>query len=413
MPFAQWTVGSQVVAILNESEKYTVIAHACKGKTRIENLLAHHLPGKFVTVAHSDDVEVRSVSARPAIASRRLSVNRDGLNAGGHRLLVRDCHMEHVGDDGIVAQAGPWGSVVPGSATINLAGLWEVTLTPPVTIINRPTLCRNGDLMAFLDGTTLDPGTAEWGVVASHTQIPNSTPLQLRYTFLATSPNLPMRLLNTTALAPTVTYNPMYSALGGLVENCSVVGPRGIGIVVRSLNTTVSGCAITDTAECGIHAGGGMVEDYPWWGNGAPPHNLIVQGCTLTRCGIGGVTKTKGAIEIAVAQSGQQILVPCNLGLMPFYASTPDVIQNVTLDDNTIVDYPRAGIFAANVGGTNGIVITNNRFVNAGGANSCHPEYGHCVALETCGAGLIQSNTYTNYVGKYWQNASGNVVWLP
>lgn len=409
LPFKDWTVGNQVVATLNNSDSYTVILNACGGNSIVENLLAHHLPGKFCTAAQMDGLVVRNVVARPPSAARRLSVNRDGLNAGGVSLLVEDCHMDLVGDDGIVAQGSAWGRVVPGSCVLTVptpggppAGLWRVTLEPPTTVGKWPALARPGHLVAFLDGATLSPAGADWGVVHSYTVVTlPSNARQVTYTFSATSPNLPTRLLNTTVAAPTVAYNPMYSAMGGLVRNCTVTGPRGIGIVVRSLNTTVDFCTITDTLECGIHAGGGFVDAYPWWGAGAPPHNLVVKRCTLTRCGFGGGTLTNGAIEIAVAQSGQKLTGPCIWGWVPIYASTPDVIQNVTLDDNTIVDYPRAGIFAANVGGTNGITITNNTFVNAGAFNSCHPEYGHCVALQSCGSGLIQSNTYTNYVGKY------------
>jgi hypothetical protein len=415
LPFANWTPGSQVVATLNNSDSYIVVLNACGGSSIVENLLAHHLPGSFCTAAQMDGLVVRNVSARPPVTARRLSVNRDGLDAGGVNLRVENCHIDFSGDDGIVAQGTLWGSVVPGSAVINvLTGLWEVELAAPTTVNTRPTICRPNQLMAFLDGTTLSPASAEWGVVQdwpTATQVGGS--YRLRYRFSATSPNLPMRLLGATAAAPMVSYNPMYSAMGGLVANCTVTGPRGIGIVVRSVNTTVSNCAITDTMECGLHAGGGFVNAYPWWGQGAPPHNLLVQSCLLTRCGLTGGTLTNGAIEIAVAQSGQKLNGPCIWGWMPIYASTPDVIQNVTLDGNTIVDYPRAGIFAANVGGPSGITITNNTFVNAGAFNPCHPEYGHCVALQSCGSGLIQSNTYFNYVGKYWQNASGNVVWLP
>lgn len=160
-----------------------------------------------------------------------------------------------------------------------------------------------------------------------------------------------------------------------------------------------------------------MVNSYPWDGAGAPPHGLVIKYSTLQRCGSTPWSKTHGAIEIGIAQSSVLVTTPAACwGTYPVYSTSRDVIRNVDIHDNQILDYPRAGIFAANVGGptdVDGIEIWNNTFVNSGPSNSCSPEYGNAVALESCWNGTVQFNTYTNYVSTFYQSNCLDILWAP
>lgn len=417
-PFANWGIGEQVVVVLNKSNTYAVTVFGCTGNTVIRDLLANSLPGKFLTVSQCENVLVDNADARPATPSRLLSVDRDGVNADALHVEVRNCDLSYTGDDAIVSNGTAWGTVVPGSFAGGPGNQFKIA--PPLPVNHWPTTCRPGQVIALLDGKTLSNSTAEWAVISTWPEVSDeATGARLKYTFSTCSTGFIQRLLNASASTPAVTFNPSYSMGGSIVDSCSATVIRGVGVTVRSVNTTVSSCMITDTMVAGIHAGGGFVDSYPWFAAGAPPHNLLVQYCYLTRCAADPDVGTKGAIEIAVAMSSTPNHPPggnwnpCLYWINPVYSSDNDVIQNVTINGNVIQDFPRAGIFAANVGGPNGIQITNNWFFNSGAADACHPEHGHCVALETCKSGLIQFNQYANYFGKYWQHASGSVVWLP
>jgi hypothetical protein len=283
-----------------------------------------------------------------------------------------------------------------------------------VTAINHwPTRCLADQTIALLDGATLSNTTLQTATVSAPFQFPPlpNGDIVLKYTYSYASSGFGTLLGGSPSAPPALTYNPSYSAFGALIEDCSVVSNRGIGIVVRSVNTEVSHCVVSDTIMCGIHAGGGMVSAYPWGGAGAPPHHLSIHDCVLTRNGTNPFVDTKGAIEIAVAV-GNSATGPCNFTYNPVYSTAGDVILDVTLQQNAIRDFPRAGIFAANVGGLQGIWVLANSFSNSG-PMGCRPEYGFGVAVESCGAGLVQGNQFLNCAGVLYRNLSPNVVFVP
>lgn len=413
--FASWTVGASLVSVLNQSDTYGVSIHQCTGTVSASHLVARHLPGKFFYAGHATNLVVDNVDVAPKLAGRLHSVNRDGVNAGGEHLEVRNCDLMRCGDDGLVAQGTSWGLVIPCSHD---PAAMKFVLAPATTINQWPAYCSPGQLMVLVDKNTMSSGTLEYATIVSHPTAykqPNGA-VHLEYTYTNPSPGFGFLLSACLAPSRAFAYNPSYSLSGAVVEDCRVAGNRGIGIVVRSVFTQVARCEINNTHECGIHAGGGMVDAYPWWGAGAPPHLLTIEDCYLDRCGSSPHIATKGSIEIAVAQSELRNgppWNPCLYYVNPIYPAATDVTLDVTLTRNVIKNFPRAGLFVANVGGANGIQVTNNSFQYSGSSDPCHPEHGYAVAVETCGSGLVGNNQYIDCKGKFWQHASPNVVFIP
>jgi hypothetical protein len=412
--FSNWSTNDPVVVVLNNSDTYALKVHDCTGSVVLKDLLARHLPGKFVQCGANQDLLVQNVDVTPH-AGRLLSTNRDGVNVGGEKLEVRDCNVSNCGDDGIVAQGNSWGIVIPNSYS---AANSSFTVGPTTSLYDQPTTCINGQQIALVDSTLsgklgLGPGTVQFATVSSSSsQTQPNGDIYVTFVFSYPTPGFVALASGSTSLNPSYSYNPSYSVATGLVEDCSVVSNRGVGITVRSLNTEVSHCTISDTRECGIHAGGGMVAAYPWGGAGVPPHLLNIHDCQLTRCGSNPFVCTHGAIEIAIAWndfpgSG------CLCALNPLYSTADTVVLDVSVLSNVIRDFPRAGVFAANVGGLQGIHVQGNTFLNSGPASSCHPEYGYAVAVDTCGMGLVQGNQYLNCAGSFHANLSPNVVFIP
>lgn len=414
-PFTSWSVGASLVSVLNHSETFAVSIHQCTGSVAVRHLIARHLPGKFFHAGNCTNLTVDNVDAAPLIAGRLHSVNRDGVNAGGEHLEVRNCDIASCGDDGIVAQGTAWGELIPCSHNpTNMT----FRLKPPTTISNWPAYSNPGQLLCLVDQSSLSTSSLEFATMVGHpTQYPQANgQVHLEYTYTNPTPGFTTYLNACSSSLRAYAYNPSYSLSGAVVEDCSVAGNRGIGIVVRSIFTQIARCEITNTLECGIHAGGGMVSAYPWWGAGAPPHALSIEDCYLNRCGSSPHIGTKGAIEIAIAQGelwNGPPWPPCLYYVNPLYSTATDVIIDVSITGTTVKDFPRAAVFAANVGGAAGIHVTNNVFAYSGPADPCHPEHGNAVAVETCGNGLVGNNQFVNCQGKFWQHASPNVVFVP
>ncbi len=415
-PFSHWQVGDDVVVTFNNSDTYAVTIWDCNGTVTARDLLARHLPGKWFSAGAIENLVVDNVDALPP-SGRLISVDRDGINASAETLLVENCDVKLCGDDGIVSNGTSWGSVSPGSATAT-----TFVVEPPGSINPWPTTASPGQLIVALDGNSLSTSTMQWAVVSGSSTTLGSNGYVITYTYSSSSTNF-LLLLNTASSSHKIyTYNPSWSLNGATVQDCTVDGPRGLGVVVRSLNTLVQRCTISNTLEVGIHAGGGLVNAYPWWNAGAPPHNLAIDQCTLTRCGVpdSGLA-TRGAIEIAVAQSELYnpgmfpggTWDPCLYWINPVYSGSNDVILNASVTHSTITDFPRAGIYAANVGGASGIQVRYNTIQNSGPADSCHPEYGAAVAVETCASGALQGNMFINCMASFWQHQSPGVQLLP
>ena len=401
-PFANWPINSNVVAILNNTDTYAVLIHDCSGTVTMRDLAAHHLPGKFVQNWEDGNLTIDNVNVTPGVAGRDLSVNRDGINAGADGLLIQNCTVLGTGDDGIVVGGTSWGQIVP--SLTNPAGGWFV-VRPPVSINPYPTFCIPGQRITMVKGDTLASSSREQATISTVSQITFGGQNCYKYTY--TNPTSGFNTLIGFTSPPAMSFNPTYST-SATVSNCTAAGMRGLGIVVRGMNATISQCLVSDTLECGIQAGGGMVDFYPWWGAGAPPDNLTISACTVTRCASSPWIGTKGTIEIGVAASSG---VSGCFNPEPVYSVDGGVIRNVSITGCTIQEFPRAGVFCANVGGSSGIQIIGNTFKTSGPVG-CEPEYGYGVAVETCGLGWVHNNLFSGMqAGPFRQHASPNVVY--
>lgn len=417
-PFSHWTVNSDLVVTLNQSDTYCITLWGCQGTVVARDLLAYHLPGKWFSSGACGDLTVDNVDARPKNASRLLSVDRDGVNASGEKMVTRNCDIVLCGDDGIVSNGTALGRVVPGSVGNTFQAV------PPGTISIWPTTVAPGQTIALLD-STLSFSAMEAARITAVSYSSGPGPRTATYTYnpAVTTPNFAANLAAASATNPYYTYNPSWSLSGAAVTNCTVSGARGVGVVVRSVYTSVTNCIIDNTLEVGLHAGGGLADAYPWWNAGAPPHYLAIDSCNLRRCGVPDTgLATRGAIEIAYA-SGWHLNPgytpgvpwdPCQSWLEPDYSASADVIQDVSITNTVITDFHRAGIFAANVGGLRGLRVNDCTFANSGPLDTCHPEYGTAVTAWNCGlSGVVRNNVYTNCQQSFWQNATSNVTFIP
>jgi parallel beta-helix repeat protein len=415
--FQLWPVGETVVAVLGMTDVYTIKLHSNNGLVTLRNIHAHHLPGKFMTATSCESLILDDVDCVPEDTTRKISVNRDGINASASSLQVVDCDIAFSGDDGIVAGGTPLG-YVDGATVVVGTNYVTFEVVAPLSINPWATYARRGDTLAFLDGLgivgpKLSATVTQMAQVTTASGKIQGNSARQGYTLQNPTSALTALLTQVSPTQPVYTYNATYSTVGASVEHCTVSGTRGIGIVVRGSNTTVSSCTVSDTSMCGLHAGGGLVNQYPWWSAGAPPHNLVVANSTFTRCGVNPWAATRGAIEIAFA-SGQTTnsttSLPCTFQNEPVYSPTRDVIRNVTITDCTLTDFPRAGIFTANVGG---IQVHGNTFANSGALVGCQPFYGNAVGLESCGWGDVSGNTYVNCQATHLYLNSPNVTWSP
>ncbi len=394
-----WTIGNTIVVLLNDSETYAVTVTSCDGTVVLQDLLAYHLPGSFVRANGHENCHTNNVDVKPRLTSRKLSIPRGGLVASGHTLLIEYCDMLFCGDDGIVAQGSSYGVPEPGSFSV-LAN--EFQLDKACAGYSGPTSAEVGESMVLLDPATLSSSSQEEAVITKKSWT-GPVDAEWIYTYGFETPGFEARLWSA---AGGFTYNPWYSIQGAVVQNCTVKSDRGVGITVRGVNTQVLGCTIERVTVCGIHAGGGMACLYPWGGAGSPPHSLVIQGCILNRAGgfVEGQANT-GSIEVAVALSSMDIPP---YSVYPVYSTAGDVILDVTIDGNTIQNAPRAGLFVANIGGSQGILVTNNTFQSCGDSTPNVPAEQYAVAIETCSVGGGSGNTWVNCPNQvYYHNSPG------
>ncbi|TAJ18967.1 MAG: right-handed parallel beta-helix repeat-containing protein [Planctomycetota bacterium] len=402
--FTNWVTDEPIVATLNDSDTYALVAYGNPGTTTFRDVLVHYLPGKCVQIGN-DHCVVENVDIAPASSAHLSSVSRDGINAAGDTVTILDCDVAFAGDDAIVVNGSSYGEPLGYSI-----GDDKFHLVPPLPINDWPTYVPPGRFIVALDRTTLSPATMEFARVVSVVQNGPPGPVMYDYGFDLESTGFRALLASGNA----VTLNPWYSIPSSLVENCTVEGTRCIGISVRSPNTTVRGCTIAAAGTTGLHAGGGLVDAYPWFAAGAPPHNLLVEYCTFDRCGaVAPHIALTGALEIGVPNDSIGPVSGCAYYILPKYATTLDVIHDVTIRNNLIANAPRSGIFAANVGGTNGLVVTGNTFVDCGSASSCPWSTKHAVVAERCGNGTVGPNNV--YVNTYTltQDVTSNVTFIP
>jgi len=424
LDFLQWQNGHDVVAVLNESDTYALNVYDCPGTTTFRNLLAHHLPGKFLQTGGNDVCMVDNVDVLPPNDQRLLSVGRDALNADATSLVIRDCDVAFCGDDAIVSNGSHWGRVTASGISGTGAHWFEIESAEAIN--PWPTAAKVGQHLALIDRVSLSPGSVELAEV-SHASVvsqpvPGGSSAIRRFEFINATPGF------ATALAhpDTRVVNPWPSLLGAHITNCSVKGVRGVGITARGLNTRIDHCFVGDASVCGIMVGGGSVNAYPWFGVGVPPHSLRIENCHVDRCG--GVVPWNaiaGAIDIAVANDDcvppppaipaaatcVQSLPGCQYWIRPLYATKGDVIQNVVLSGNTISRAPRAGLFAANVGGASGgLQVFGNTFIDCGRPSLCLPETNSAITIENCGNGLVSANTFIQCATKFTPVNSTGVI---
>jgi hypothetical protein len=404
LPHENWSIGSEVVALLNNSSTFVLMVQNCRGTVVLRDLLAHHLPGKFLDAQMLDHVEVTNVDVRPRYDWRLLSISRDGINASAKYLNISDCDVVGAGDDAIVANGSGYGKVSAANTAARTFSIGQAT-----DINKWPALVSPGDVIVLMDMSSMDPASYQW---ASITQwaINAGPPVEVHYSYTNETAGF-AQMLNSGSGA--FAFNPSWSIYGATVANCTAENIRGVGITARGINTTIRQCTVTRASTLGIHAGGGMVSQYPWFGQGAPPHNLTIEYCTVDSCGGVHPIALTGSIEIAVANGGfiPQYPQGCFDGPRPFYPTSPHAIQNVTVRGNLITGSRRAAIFAANVGGPSGIQILNNVFVDCGTPNNCgRPEYNTAVVLERCGGGQVQGNMFFNCQNKTMVTNSPNVT---
>lgn len=382
-----WTSGTTVVVLLNDSNTYAVSVANCAGLVRFEHLLAQHLPGKFVQAHPNEAVHAQDVDVAPRLDFRKLSISRDGLNAGGRTLLIEDCDMLFCGDDGIVAKGSNYG--FSDDSVLDLAAKsFELNSVCAAQLGSGPGSFEVGDVVVMLDGATLSSSTMETALVVGRTW----TGSEWAYTYGSETAGFTGRLTGNG-----IAFNPHYAAQGALVRNCTVRSDRGVGITVRSVFTAVQDCAVERVSVCGLHAGGGMLCAYPWGGQGSPPHGLSITDCKFDQAG-GFVDHSPitGSVEISVVQSSVPQGPTAPYWINPVYSPARDVILDVTITGNEFHNAPRAAIFAANVGGSQGIRVDGNTFVSCGGPTRPTVAEQHAVAIDTCGAGGGVGNTWIN-----------------
>lgn len=407
LDFQNWQSGHDVVAVLNQSNTYALLAYDCSGTTTFRNLTAHHLPGKFLQTGRNDICNVENVDLLPEKAARLFSVGRDGINVEAKQSAIRDCTVAYCGDDAIVSNGSPWGRVAASAPT-----------DPPLTFRVRsastsssyPPVVKVGSVVALIDGSSLSPASVQLAAITGVTWTSSVAPIEIRYAYAPASPALFAAAL---ANPNTVVLDGAPSSAGAVIEDCSVKGVRGVGITTRGAFTRVSRCFVADALVCGIHSGGGLVDAYPWFGAGAPALGLTIENCVIDRCGgVAPYLAITGAIEIALAIGPDGLLPNCQYYIRPKYAPTPDVMQNVVLSRNVISRAPRAGLFAANVGGASGgLQVFGNTFIDCGSeVSQCLPETNSAITIENCGNGLVSANTFLQCANKFTPVNSSGVI---
>jgi hypothetical protein len=411
LDFQNWQSGQDVVAVLNDSDTYALNVYGCTGTTTFRNLLAHHLPGKFLQTGGNDVCIVDNVDVLPSNDRRLLSVGRDALNADATSLVMRDCDVAFCGDDAIVSNGSHWGRVTASGISATGAHWFEIESAEAIN--PWPTAAKIGQHLALINRVSLSPGSVELaevsyaGVVSL--PVPGGSSAIRRFEYINATAGFTAALTH----PATRVLNPWPSLLGAHITNCSVTGVRGVGITARGLRTRIDHCFVGDASVCGIMVGGGLVNAYPWFGVGIPPHELRVENCIVDRCGgVAPWIAITGSIDIAVANDDcvptpppppaipaaatcTQSLPGCQYWIRPLYEGADDVIQNVVLSGNTISRAPRAGLFAANVGGTSGgLQVFGNTFIDCGQPSQCLPETDSAITIENCGNGLVSANTF-------------------
>lgn len=380
---ANWSIDNTVVVLLNDSSSFLARVRLNEGTTVLQDLLARHLPGKFMQANPNRDLLIDNVDVEPKKSDRRLAILRDGINAGAERLVMRDCDLQYCGDDGLVSHGSGWAVVDVG--TVNTSNK-TFELQQPCTIGNEPVFMPN-QIMMLLD-TSLSSSTQEFATILSTAGGV--------YAYANPSPGFETRLQQ-----GGLAFNASQAILGAVIERCTVTNTKGVGISVRSASTRVVDCQVKKVTVAGIFAGGGLVCAYPWFAYAAPPHFLEITGCDLDEAGGFNPFLGLSSIEVVVASGGSV--------QMPTYSAARDVILEVNIHDNSIRNAPRAGVFAANVGGVAGLLVQNNTFVNCGNAGT-KPEHQHAVSFTTCDSGTVSGNTFVNSPNQVYNPNSPNVT---
>jgi len=415
--YQQWRLGEEVVAILNKTDFYAFTVYHGNGRTVFRDIVAEHLPGKFIQAGNLENVAVERVHARPAINTRRLSVARDGINVEAASVLIQDCEVIYPGDDAIVSNATALCHVVPNSQSNNS---FDVRSASPLN--QWPSRPKPGAWIVIVPRNNPSFNAWEYAQISSATlvAIPRKPYSAIyRYTWQAATPNFKAALAaanNPNQTTQYLVFNAQSSILGCAILNCNVVGPRGVGIQLRGGFNNVQTCRIHGASIAGVHAGGGLIDRYPWYGTGTPMLGLTIDGCSIDHCGnVDETMPITGAIEIAWADGE----VPpwqtgCPYGYDPVYPASMQLQDNILITNNFIGYSSRAGLFAANVGGPGGgIQVLNNTFMKNGLSNlNCYPSTNSHISIHNSANGLVSNNTFSDDRVPL-KDDTGNIVFIP